>query len=619
MLCSSYNANPRRFANLLDLKSKFLHNKNQINSKGRIKKMFIKFFALLLITIFLFQTATAFSNKKTADREFEQLANKYLAELLKMNPERATVLGEHRYDNLLNDYSLIGIENARKFNDAYYARLLKIPLSELSRVNNVDYRILRDNLQYNKFRLEVLREHEWNPNGYNVGGSINSLISRDFAPLKERLMNAKGRLEAIPAVVAAAKANLKNPPRVYTETAIAQNKGVINLIKGDLQRFIDQAGMRTELAPAQATAIAALTDYGKWLETDLLPRSTGEFRLGEAKYRQKLKYALSSDLSKEELLKRAEADLKATQNKMAEVALTLYPKYFPNGNEAAKTTELTGKQFAIKSILDKLAEKRPNNETIVTQANQDLKETTEFVRANNLVTVPTESVKVIEMPEFARGTAVAYFDSAGPLEKKNETFFTISPTPKDWADARKESFYKEYNDYMLENLTVHEAMPGHYLQIMHSNKFKAPTMIRAIFRSGTFTEGWAVYAEQMMAEKGYGGAEVQMQQLKMKLRVIINAIIDQKIHTAGMTEKEAVDFMMNEGFQEEGEAVGKWKRAQLSSTQLSTYYVGSVEVNDLRRAFEAKNKGKVDLKQMHDAILSFGSPPAKYVKEMMNL
>jgi uncharacterized protein (DUF885 family) len=154
---------------------------------------------------------------------------------------------------------------------------------------------------------------------------------------------------------------------------------------------------------------------------------------------------------------------------------------------------------------------------------------------------------------------------------------------------------------------------------MHSNKFKAPTLVRAIFRSGTFTEGWAVYAEQMMAEKGYGGAEVQMQQLKMKLRVIINAIIDQKIHTAGMTEKEAVDFMMNEGFQEEGEAVGKWKRAQLSSTQLSTYYVGSVEVNDLRRAYEAKNKGVVDMKQMHDAILSFGSPPAKYVKEMLNL
>ncbi len=454
---------------------------------------------------------------------------------------------------------------------------------------------------------------------YNVGGAINGLISRDFSPLKDRLTSAKARLELVPNVVAAAKANLKNPPRVHTETAISQNKGVINLIKGDLQMFIDQAGMKTELAPAQAKAIAALEDYGAWLEKELLPRSTGEFRLGDAKFREKLKFALQSDLTKEQILERGMADLKATQDKMAEVALRLYPKYFPNGNEDAKTSELTGKQFAIKSILNKLAENRPNNENIVAQANEDLRETTDFLTRKKLMTVPTEPVKVIEMPEFARGTAVAYFDSAGPFEKKNETFFTISPTPADWSDARKESFYREYNDYMLKNLTVHEAMPGHYLQIMHSNKFKAPTMIRAIFRSGTFTEGWAVYSEQLMAEHGYGGAEVEMQQLKMKLRVIINAVIDQKIHTDGMTEKEAVDFMMNEGFQEEGEAVGKWRRAQLSSTQLSTYYVGSVEVHDIRKAYEAKHKGKVDLLKMHDAMLSFGSPAPKYVREMLGL
>ncbi len=586
--------------------------------------MLHKISALFLIGFFLFQNGIVYSNvtKETADKQFEALANKYLTELLRMSPERATGLGEHQYDHLLNDYSLAGVKKSRDFNESYLNQLKAIPFDKLSRVNNVDARIMRERLEANIFGIDVLREYEWNPNSYNVGGAINALISRDFAPLKERLTSAKGRLEAIPAVVAAAKANLKNPPRVYTETAIAQNKGVINLIRGDLQRFIDQAGMKAELAPAQEAAIAALTDYGKWLETDLLPHSTGEFRLGEEKYRQKLKYALSSDLSKEDLLKRAETDLKATQDKMAEVAEVLYEKrfqkrYFALVLSGLKPSEI--KKSLIKTVLDKLAEKRPNNETIVAQANQDLKETTEFVRAKNLVTVPTEPVKVIEMPEFARGSAVAYFDSAGPLEKRNETFFTISPTPKDWSDARKESFYKEYNDYMLENLTVHEAMPGHYLQIMHSNKFKAPTMIRAIFRSGTFTEGWAVYAEQMMAEKGYGGAEVQMQQLKMKLRVIINAIIDQKIHTAGMTEKEAVDFMMNEGFQEEGEAVGKWKRAQLSSTQLSTYYVGSVEVNDLRRAYEAKNKGVVDMKQMHDAMLSFGSPPAKYVKEMLGL
>ena len=582
--------------------------------------MLYKLVTLTLILTFSANMILANTTQDQPDAQFERLAKNYIDELLQINPEWATALGEHKYDDRLNDYSQVGIGKNREFNTRFLKELKTIPLDKLSRANNVDARIMRDNLEYNLFQIDVLREYEWNPLYYNPGTAINNLTAREFAPLNERLKNVKARLLQIPNVVAAAKANLKNPPRVHTETAIAQNKGVIGLIKDDLQTSIDNAPeLKAELAAAQATAIAALEDYGKFLETDLLPRSTGDFRIGDQKYRQKLKFALESDLPKEELLKRAEADLKTTQEEMSKVALLLYPKLFPNGNTAAKTSETTGKKFVIKSILDKLAESRPTNETIVQQANKDLAETTEFVRAKNLVTIPTEPVEVIVMPEFARGTAVAYFDSAGVLEQKNETFYAISPTPKDWKPERAQSFFREYNNFMLKDLTVHEAMPGHYLQIMHSNKFKAPTLIRAIFSSGSFVEGWAVYAEQLMAEQGYGGAEVKMQQLKMKLRVIINSIIDQKIHTAGMTEQEAIALMMNEGFQEEGEAAGKWKRAQLSSTQLSTYYVGSVEVNDLRRAYEAKNKGKVDLKKMHDEMLSFGSPAAKYVKEMMNL
>ncbi|MGI8787369.1 MAG: DUF885 domain-containing protein [Pyrinomonadaceae bacterium] len=575
--------------------------------------MINKFSAVLLIGIFLFQAASVFA-KDTADKQFETLANKYIAELLKMNPEWATNLGEHKYDNQLSDYSLAGVKKSRAFNQSYLNELKKILLDKLSKTNNVDARIMRDNLESNLFQIDTLREYEWNPLVYNPGDSINNLIARDFAPLKERLTNVKARLEQFPTVIAAAKANLKNPPRVYTETAIQQNKGVIGLVKDDLEMFVNQEPeMKSELAPAREKAIAALEDYGTWLEKDLLPRSNGDFRLGDAKYRQKLKFALESDLSKEELLKRAEADLKETQNKMFGIALPLYKKYFPN------QTPPSSRKAVIKSVLDKLAESRPTNETIVAEANEKLKQTTDFVRKNNLVTVPDEPVKAIVMPEFKRGTAVAYCDSAGPFEKKNETFFAISPTPKDWTDARKTSFFREYNDYMLNDLTIHEAMPGHYLQLVHANQFKAPTKIRAIFTSGSFIEGWAVYGEQLMAEKGFGGAETEMQQLKMRLRVIINAIIDQKIHTANMSEKEAIDFMMNEGFQEEGEAAGKWKRAQLSSTQLSTYYVGVTEVNDIRRAYEAKRKGAVDLQKMHDEMLSFGSPAAKYVKEMMGL
>ncbi len=588
-----------------------------------------KIWTIILIALLLFPNMTVFSNvtEDAADKQFEALANKYIAELFKMNPEWATNLGEHQYDDQLSDYSLAGVKKMRAFNEKYLSLVKQMPLDKLSKVNNIDARIMRDNLEYNIFQIDVLREYEWNPMNYNAGDSINNLIARDFAPLKDRLKNVKARLEKFPAVIAAAKANLANPPRVYTETAIAQNKGVIGLVKDDLEMFVEQAPeMKAELAPAREKAVAALTEYGNWLETNLLPRSTGDFRLGDAKYRQKLRYALESDIPREELLKRAEADLKATQNRMYEVALPLLEKLYPNGftmtpapSRKSEASMLADRKEIIKGVLNKLAESRPTNDTIVAKANEDLQKTTEFVKQNRLVTVPDEPVKAIVMPEFKRGTAVAYCDSAGPFEKKNETFFAISPTPKDWTDARKTSFFREYNDYMMNDLTIHEAMPGHYLQLVHANKFKAPTMLRAIFTSGSFIEGWAVYSEQLMAEKGFGGAETEMQQLKMKLRVIINAIIDQKIHTMGMTEKEAIAFMMNEGFQEEGEAAGKWKRAQLSSTQLSTYYVGSVEVNDIRRAYEAKNKGAVDLQKMHDEMLSFGSPAAKYVKEMMGL
>jgi uncharacterized protein (DUF885 family) len=496
--------------------------------------------------------------------------------------------------------------------------LNEIPLARLSKVNSVDYRIMRTQLEYDLFSIDTLREHEWNPLNYNFANGVYALIARDFAPLKTRLLSVKERLRQIPSAAKLAKANLQNPPRVFTETAIQQNRGAVNLIRDDLQKFIDQIPeLKEELTSAQAQAIVALEDYGKWLEQELLPRSDRDFRIGDEKFRKKLRFALDSELTKEEILRRAEADLKGTQDAMYEVALPLYKKYFPEHQDAAT---LRNKKSVIKSVLRKLTEAHPTNETIVPLAKGDLTAATDFVRAKNLVTVPTEPVKVIVLPEFKRGVAVAYCDSAGPFEQNGETFFEISPTPKDWDPARVESFFREYNNYMVQDLTVHEAMPGHYLQLAHAHKFAAPTKVRAVFSSGSFIEGWAVYAEQLMAERGYGGPEVRMQQLKMRLRVVINAIIDQKIHTAGMNEKEAMDFMMNEGFQEEGEAAGKWRRARLSSTQLSTYYVGNLEVNDIRRAYEARmGGGPVDYQRMHDLMLSFGSPAPKYVRELMGL
>jgi uncharacterized protein (DUF885 family) len=553
------------------------------------------------------------------DDEFEKIAKDYVEGFLSSHPENATELGDHRFDDKLSDYSpdmrnrLLARakqfgEKLKKFND----------VSQLGGANRVDVRILRDNIDNEIFELEELKEADWDPLVYNqsLANSLYLLVARDFDSPEKRIPNLRKRMEAIPTVIAQAQKNLQHPPRVYTETAIEQTQGAINLVREGLAPLLEQAPqMKKELAPLQEKTAQALDGYKKWLHDDLLARSDGDFRIGSDKFRKKLRFALASDLSMEEIMQRGQADLKQTQTAIYETALPLYKKYFPNANKAA----LDDKKKVTTAVLDKLAEKHPDDNTIVGYAQKIVGEATDFVKKHDLVTVPEKPLDVIVMPEFKRGTGIAYCDSPGPLEQNGKTFFAVEPTPKDWSKERKESFYREYNNYMVRDLTVHEAMPGHYLQLAHANEFKAPTMVRAIFRSGTFIEGWAVYCEQMMAEQGYGGPEVKMEQLKMRLRVICNAILDQSIHAGNMSEKEAMDLMEKEGFQQEGEAVAKWKRARLTSAQLSTYFVGVSEQLDLRDRAKAKAGGSFDLKKYHDSVLAFGSPPVKYVRELLGL
>lgn len=543
---------------------------------------------------------------------FEKLANHYIEFYLRTNPEAATQLGDHRFDGLVYNFSDASVANEAKVAGLYLDSLAQIDLTKLDTVNQVDYQMLRSQLEYTRFDIDSLKELSWNTLAYNVGPGLYGLVSRDFAPLKDRLRSLRSRLQKIPGIVQQAEKNLQNPPQIYTETAMSQNDGNISLIQSDLDNFLAGApDMKDSLADARQKAVEALTEYATFLKDTLMARSNGDFRLGDAKWQRKLHYTLSSDFSKEQILQSAEADLKKTQDDMYATAMPLFQKYF-------KKTAPSDSMAVIKAVLDKLAEDRPTNATIVALAKRDLDSTTAFVRGHHLASVPSSPVDVVIMPEFERGVAVAYCESPGPLEKNGKTFFTISPTPADWSPERVVSFYKEYNNYMVQDLTIHEAMPGHYVQLAHSNEFKAPTMVRAIFSSGSFVEGWATYAEQLMAREGYGGPEVKMEQMKMRLRLIINSIIDQKIHTEGMNQDDAIAIMEKEGFQEEGEAVGKWRRACLSSTQLSTYYVGNMEINDLVNRYKAKHPD-ADLQTIHDAILAYGSPPAKYVKWVLGL
>src|SRR2546426_3318451 len=460
------------------------------------------------------------------DDAFQKIARDYIEQYLQANPEDATELGDHRFDGQLTDYSpdarAKDLATQKEFRD----KLSDIDGSQLTGANNIDFRILKENIDYQIFRAEELKEPEWNPLVYmqSLANSLYLLVARDFASPEQRIPNLRHRMEEIPRVIAQAKGNLQHSPRIYTETAVEQLQGAINLVREELAPLLDRAPqMKNELAPLQQKTAAALEDYKKWLQNDLLPRSDGNFRLGAEKFRKKLRFALASELSMEEIMKRPQADLAQTQSAIYETALPLYKKYFPNAEKAA----LADKKKVTAAVLNKLAEQHPDDNTVVGYAQKVLAEATDFVKQHNLVTVPELPLDVIAMPEFKRGVAIAYCDSPGPLDKNGKTFFAVAPTPKDWSKERKESFFREYNNYMIRDLTVHEAMPGHYLQLARSNEFRAPTLVRAIFQSGSFIEGWAVYCEQVMAEQGYGGPQVEKQQVKMWLCALRHCVLHQ--------------------------------------------------------------------------------------------
>jgi uncharacterized protein (DUF885 family) len=553
------------------------------------------------------------------DDAFQILAHDYIEQYLQANPEQATELGDHRFDGELTDYSATARAKDLATQKAVRDKLNSIDASQLTGPNSIDFRILKENIDYEIFRAEELKEPEWNPLIYtqSLANSLYLLVARDFGPAEKRIPSLRQRLEKIPGVIAQAKANLQHSPRIHTETAIEQTQGAINLVRTELAPLLDEVPpqMKKELAPLQDKTAAALEEYKKWLQDDLLPRSDGNFRLGAEKYRKKLRFALASDLPMEEVMKRAKADLEQTQTAIYETALPLYKKYFPDADQQFSTD----KHKVTAAVLEKLGEQHPSDATIVDYAKKVVTEATEFVKRHDVVSVPNMPLDVVAMPEFKRGVAIAYCDAPGPLEKNGKTFFAVAPTPKEWSKERRDSFFREYNNYMIRDLTVHEAMPGHFLQLARSNEFRAPTMVRAIFQSGPFIEGWAVYCEQVMAEQGYGGPEVKMQQLKMRLRAICNAILDQSIHAGNMSEQQAMDLMTKEAFQQEGEAVAKWKRARLTSAQLSTYFVGATEHLDLRGAAQKKLGDQFNLKKYDDEVISYGSPPVKYVRELMGL
>jgi uncharacterized protein DUF885 len=537
---------------------------------------------------------------------FAAFASSTLDSWLAAHPVDATFLGDHRHDHDLGDPSLPSATARAAEVRAQLATLDAVETPTLD--EQIDAEVLRTTLTAELFDLDDLDEAAWNPMLHNPGNALYGLTSRPFAPAAERLAAARSRLAAVPDYLAAARDRLGVLSRVHVETAITQLDGTVGLIDTALPDLAAEAG--ASLGPEAAAARVAVVEHQDWLRRQL-PRATRDPRIGPTPFRSKLALALDTDFEPEALLARAEGDL----DRITEQLITEAGRFAGVARPDSST---------VRDVLAELAHDQASDDTILDFCRASLVTATEFVRAQNLMTVFDDRIDIIEMPEIDRGVAGAYCNPSGPLEPVPlPTQFAVSPTPKGWSPERVASYYREYNQHLLHDLTIHEAMPGHALQLMHSNRHRGSTPIRAVFGSGSMIEGWAVYSEELMADHGYlreeserAAAALRMHQLKMQLRTTLNTVLDIRFHCVDLDGAAAIDLMTGRGFQEDGEAAEKWQRVQLTSTQLCTYYVGYCEIRDLAADVRAANPDWTE-GQVHDRMLAHGSPPVRHLRSLL--
>lgn len=555
---------------------------------------------------------------------FEDIARRYIDQMPALSPINATTLGDHRYDHRLDEVSEVARQRDRAFHQKFLAELQSLDRTKLGRDQQVDLQILREQLRGDLWRLEVLQEWAWNPVVYTqmTGGAIYGLMAREFAPLEKRLLHVAARLEAMPRLYEQIRQTLdaKRVPPIHAETAVKQNRGLASILENLVKPHLSKLGEadRTRLNQAMATALAATEQHQVWLEKELQPKAAGNFRIGAKLFDEKLPFSLGSKLSRQEVRDRAEFELKRVRAEMYVIArgVLLKSGKVPATDAPEKPTA-EQQQKVIEAALELAYAEIPDRDGIVDFAKKSLAMATDFVKQRDLVTIPPDPIDIILMPEFQRGVSIAYCDSPGALDVGQKTYYAVSPIPTEWSDKQVKSFLREYNFRSIHDLTIHEAMPGHFLQLAHSNR--SPRKLRAVLSSGTFIEGWAVYTEQLMAEEGFLDRDPLMRLIAFKwyLRGIANSILDQAIHVDGMNRDAAMQLMVRDTFQEEREAALKWVRAQLTSTQLSTYFVGYQEHRDLRAAAEKAWGSKFTLKRYHDGTLSFGSPPTRFARALL--
>jgi len=548
---------------------------------------------------------------------FERFKPSFIDSLWYYNPEWASGAGFHKYDSLL----VIPNAGRRQVDSAFQVRarkqLLSIEVQQLSVNNQTDYRLIQNYLNGARWYADTLRDWQWNPANYNLASSVAEIVNGRYQPLDRRLRAVSSKIWRATDYYEAAKANIKQPTKEHTELAIQQNQGGLDVFGKALLDSVARSGLsereKQELRTRITVTRDAIQAYVDFLKREVLPAGKfRSFRLGKALFDQKFAYDIQSSYSADEVYQKAQQHRRELLRDMHQRATKLWPKYFASQPVPSDSVAL------IKQVIGKLSAKHTTQAGFVGAVKQQIPALVKFVDDHQLLTQdPSKPLVVRETPLYMRGSgAGASVSAPGPYDKAANTYYNVEPLDGQ-PTAQAQSYLREYNDYTLQILNIHEAIPGHYTQLVYANR--SPSLIKSIFGNGAMIEGWAVYAERMMLESGYGGNtdEIWLMWDKWNMRVTLNAILDHEVHTGAITEAQALALLQGDGFQEESEARNKWRRATLSQVQLSSYFAGYTAIYDLREELKKQQGKNFSLKAFNEQFLSYGSAPVKYIREMM--
>ncbi len=570
---------------------------------------------ILLVTICLL-LRPAFA-QQTEYEKLQAFFKNYLEQHFGQKPLDATALGDHRFDAQLDDISPEARAAWQTLDKQTLANLSRqVDYKKLPRDGQIDYEILRDELTYQMWVADNMQPFERDPRTYGgyLSDSVYLLLTQSTQPKEINISNAISRIAQMPRIVAEAKRSLNHPSKPILETAIRQNAGAIKFYEDEIFRYAGETSQQKQLEAAAASAVTLLKDYQQFLEGPARARAEDNWRLGKTKFAQKFVMETDAGVTADQNLAAAKAEFDRVETEMYIVSRQLWPQYF--SNEILPADDPAGRRETITKVINAVDQEHGEVSNLVADAHATVDTIKAFIRAHNYLQLPDpDRCQVVEMPEFRRGNSLAYLDNAPPLDPEAPSVYAVSPPPADWSAQEIRSFLEEYNSHMLKILTIHEAYPGHYVQLEYANQ--NPSLIRRVFQSGPYVEGWAVYGEVTMLNEGFGGGDLRLRlmQLKFYLRAVANSILDYQMHCTKMTDEEAMKFLTQDAFQSEGEAKLKVIRAKQSAVQLSTYFVGRMAHYNLHQAIQSEMGDKFNLSRYHMAVLATGSIPPKYLPE----